>query len=106
MSVENSGRPIFGRLDPFCLLAVVPAVLVGALMATQGLWLLGFAAVGFAGFILLFDSWANRPDPPPRRPPPPPRPQNRRQASWAPPAHAGRPVVNRPMRTASARSPR
>ncbi|WP_410651301.1 hypothetical protein [Amycolatopsis sp. cmx-4-54] len=63
MSPSDGRRPFFGRLDPFCLLAVVPAVLVGLLMATQGLWPLALACVVFSGLVLLFDSWANRPEP-------------------------------------------
>ncbi len=104
MNPQKRGRPLFGRLDPFCLLAVVPAVLVAALLVTQGLWLLGLAAVGFAAFVLLFDSWVNRPDPPPppRRTAPQPRPLNR-QVSRVPPTHAGHPGGNPPMRTVWAR---
>ncbi|MFE6612083.1 hypothetical protein [Amycolatopsis sp. NPDC057786] len=85
MRSSDGRRPVFGRLDPFCLLAAVPAVLVGALMATQGLWPLGLGCVAFAGLVLLFDSWANRPDP-------------------APPLR--RHVPDRPMRTAPVRRPR
>lgn len=54
-------RPVFGRPDPFCLFAVIPAALVAVLMAALGLWLLASFFLAAAALVLLFDSWVNRP---------------------------------------------
>ncbi|MEV6877361.1 hypothetical protein [Amycolatopsis sp. NPDC051128] len=85
---EGPSRPKFGRIDPFCLMAVLPTLLVAGILGTLVNVALGLGCAAFAGLILLFDSWANRPAaaPPPRRsprateparrpgPPPPRRP--------------------------------
>lgn len=71
----KSGRPRhFGRLDPYCWLAVVPALAVAALLfAMNAVWI-GLAFVVVTGLILVVDSWANRPEPPADRRAPAPRP--------------------------------
>ncbi|MEV7551877.1 hypothetical protein AB0N89_19820 [Amycolatopsis sp. NPDC089917] len=61
MSSENNGRKAFGRPDPFCLFAVVPAFLAGILMSALGVWSLAGAGFAIAGLVLIFDSWVNRP---------------------------------------------
>jgi hypothetical protein len=68
---EGPPRPKFGRIDPFCLMAVLPVLLVAGILGTLVNVVLGLGCAVFAGLILLFDSWANRPAPapPPRRPP-------------------------------------
>ncbi|MEQ0565462.1 hypothetical protein ABJI51_40840 [Amycolatopsis sp. NEAU-NG30] len=98
---EGTSRPKFGRIDPFCLMAVLPVLLVaGILGALVNVWLgVGFAA--FAGLILLFDSWANRPLPaPPQRPAPARRPAQAAPVR-RPPVRGPRPAGNRaPVRRA------
>jgi hypothetical protein len=68
---EGPPRPKFGRIDPFCLMAVLPVLLVAGILGALVNVVLGIGFAVFAGLILLFDSWVNRPAPapPPRRPP-------------------------------------
>lgn len=54
-------RPMFGRPDPFCLLAVVPFVLVGVMLVFGNLAEFAIIPVLIGGAILAFDSWVNRP---------------------------------------------
>jgi type IV secretory pathway VirB2 component (pilin) len=54
-------RPMFGRPDPFSLLAVVPCVLIGVMLAFGNLASFAIIPVLLGGLILLFDSRANRP---------------------------------------------
>jgi hypothetical protein len=94
---EGPPRPKFGRIDPYCLMAVLPVLLVAGIIGSLVNVALGLGCAVFAGLIVLFDSWANRPSrarepepeperqeraprpaaprPPARRGPPPPRPQ-------------------------------
>ncbi|WP_329048433.1 hypothetical protein OG738_38520 [Amycolatopsis sp. NBC_01488] len=95
---EGPSRPKFGRIDPFCLMAVLPVLLVAGIIGSLVNVALGLGCAVFAGLIVLFDSWANRPSraraaepepaerrervprpaaarPPVRRGPPPQRPQ-------------------------------
>jgi hypothetical protein len=91
-------RPKFGRIDPFCLLAVLPVLLVAGILGALVNVGLGLACAVFAGLILVFDSWVNRPA---RRPAPEPDPEPtpqrrppRDRAPQRPPAQ--RPPVRRP----------
>lgn len=61
----GSGRT-FGRVDPFCWVAVVPMVLVAAALAFLGGAVPAVVLVCIAGLLVMFDSWANR-NAPPRR---------------------------------------
>lgn len=64
----NSGRRrYFGRIDPYCWLAVLPALAVAALLIALNAVLVGLGFAVFAGLLLVFDSWANRPEPRPER---------------------------------------
>jgi hypothetical protein len=99
----SARKRLFGPLDPFCLMAVLPmllvAGLVGALASVAAA--LGFVAV--AGLILVFDSWANRPAPAPRS-----RPRPRVQRAPTPvrhPRQAPRPAAYRPPGPAPRRAP-
>lgn len=61
---EEASRPKFGRIDPFCWVAVVPILLVAvAVGLLGGLWV-AVALVCVAGLLVLFDSWVNRGAPP------------------------------------------
>ena len=73
---EGPSRPKFGRIDPFCLMAVLPVLLVAGILGALIHWALGVGFAAFAGLIVLFDSWVNRPRavPEAERPARPPRP--------------------------------
>ncbi|WP_257924110.1 hypothetical protein, partial [Amycolatopsis iheyensis] len=70
---EEGSRPKFGRIDPYCLMAVLPILLVAGIIGSLVNVLLGLGCAVFAGLIVLFDSWANRPSAAPPPPPPPAR---------------------------------
>ncbi|MFF1607740.1 hypothetical protein ACFVYA_08155 [Amycolatopsis sp. NPDC058278] len=99
---EGSPRPKFGRIDPFCLLAVLPVLLVAGILGALVHIALGIGFAVFAGLILLFDSWVNRPRPVPeadrparQAPPPPPPPRGPARAPGRAPARAPRPQDGR-----------
>jgi hypothetical protein len=52
---------MFGRVDPFCLFAVVPMVIVAALFIWGDLAIVGVVLLILATLIVVADSWANRP---------------------------------------------
>lgn len=81
---DGRARPKFGRIDPFCMMAVLPVLFVAALIAATVSVPLGLVGVLVAGLIVLFDAWANRPAAAPP-PPPPPAPRPARPARPAPP---------------------
>ncbi|CCH33216.1 hypothetical protein ABZ816_19185 [Actinosynnema sp. NPDC047251] len=54
-------RPAFGRVDPFCLFAVVPMLLLAGLMFWGNLVLVGVIIIVCAALLILIDSWFNRP---------------------------------------------
>lgn len=108
MSPREGKRPKFGRIDPFCLMAVFPVLLVAGILGALVNVALGIGFAVFAGLILLFDSWVNRPGPVP-----PPERRASRPAAPPPnraPARAGggqgrRPVGDRGPARAPARAP-
>jgi uncharacterized protein (DUF58 family) len=53
-------------VDPFCLLAVLPFLCIAGLLTALGQPSGGVIFLVLAGFVVLFDAWANRP-PPARR---------------------------------------
>ncbi|MET8851265.1 hypothetical protein [Amycolatopsis sp. NPDC004625] len=110
MSPREGKRPKFGRIDPFCLMAVFPVLLVAGILGALVNVGLGIGFAVFAGLILLFDSWVNRPGPVPS----PERPPARAPRPAAPPpnrapARAGgqarRPAGDRGPARAPARAP-
>ncbi|MFJ7213310.1 hypothetical protein [Amycolatopsis sp. NPDC098790] len=106
---EGSARPKFGRIDPYCLMAVLPVLLVAGIIGSLVNVALGLGCAVFAGLIVLFDSWANRPSRAPeesREPrPAPARPPVRR--SGPPPARGQAPRAQAPRGQASrAQAPR
>ncbi|MEV6824131.1 hypothetical protein [Amycolatopsis sp. NPDC051102] len=107
MSPREGKRPKFGRIDPFCLMAVFPVLLVAGILGALVNVALGIGFAVFAGLILLFDSWANRPGPTP--PPEAPAPTRTRRPATPPPsrapAQARRPVGDRGPARAPARAP-
>ncbi|MET9000002.1 hypothetical protein [Amycolatopsis sp. Hca4] len=106
---EGQSRPKFGRIDPFCLMAVLPVLLVAGILGALVHIGLGIGFAVFAGLILLFDSWVNRPRPLPQddrpaRPAAPPR-GPARAPGRAPTARAPRPQDGRGPARAPARAP-
>ncbi|RSD13588.1 hypothetical protein [Amycolatopsis eburnea] len=73
---KGAPRRMFGPIDPYCLLAVLPMLLVAGMVAALVSVPVGLVVAVFAGLIVVFDSWANRPGPvaPVRHPRPQPRP--------------------------------
>jgi len=105
---EGPRRPKFGRIDPFCLMAVLPVLAVAGILGALVHWSLGVGCAAFAGLILLFDSWVNRPRALPQaerpaRPAAPPPPPARGPARA--PARAPRPQDARGPARAPARAP-
>jgi hypothetical protein len=63
--MTGQSRRMFGPIDPYCLLPVVPMVTVGVMLAVAVQVVLGIALIAVALLILALDSWANRRDTPP-----------------------------------------
>ncbi|MBP2330686.1 hypothetical protein JOF56_011071 [Kibdelosporangium banguiense] len=55
-------RPMFGPIDPYCLLPVVPMAVIGVMLAIAVDVLAGIALIVVALLIVAVDSWANRRD--------------------------------------------
>ncbi|MFJ9783179.1 hypothetical protein ACIRSS_26610 [Amycolatopsis sp. NPDC101161] len=75
---EGPSRPKFGRIDPYCLMAVLPVLLVAGIIGSLVNVALGLGCAVFAGLIVLFDSWANRPSRAREEPEQEPRPATAR----------------------------
>ncbi|MEU7532461.1 hypothetical protein AB0A74_42480 [Saccharothrix sp. NPDC042600] len=54
-------RPAFGRVDPFCLFAVLPMLLLAGLSFWGDLAIVGVVVILAAILLVVFDSWSNRP---------------------------------------------
>jgi Na+/melibiose symporter-like transporter len=54
-------QQMFGRVDPFCLFAVLPMLIITGLVFWGGLILLGVVLTLLTVLVVLVDSWANRP---------------------------------------------
>jgi hypothetical protein len=52
---------MFGRIDPFCMFAVVPMLVIAGLFFWGGIGVVGVVLIILALLVVLFDSWANRP---------------------------------------------
>jgi hypothetical protein len=68
----------FGRVDPFCLFAVLPMLFIAGLVFWGGIPILGVVLILLTALVVVIDSWANRPMKrnPPRPPAPPRHPRN------------------------------
>jgi hypothetical protein len=60
-SSSGQGRQMFGKVDPFCFVAVVPMVIAAVLFIWGGIAIMGVALIVLALLVVVFDSWANRP---------------------------------------------
>jgi hypothetical protein len=88
---DGTSRPIFGKVDPYCLFAVLPMLFVAGIVVALVSVPAGLVVAVVAGVVVVFDSWANRPGPvPPVR-----RPRPRTQARSVP-VRRPRPPVPRP----------
>jgi len=54
-------QQMFGRVDPFCLFAVLPMLIIAGLVFWGGIILFGVVLVLLTILVVLIDSWANRP---------------------------------------------
>ncbi len=54
-------QQVFGRIDPFCLFAVLPMLLIAGLVIWGGIVLLGAVLIVITIAIVMVDAWANRP---------------------------------------------
>lgn len=52
---------MFGRVDPFCLFAILPMMVIAALSIWGGIAVLAVLLIVLALLIVGIDSWANRP---------------------------------------------
>jgi hypothetical protein len=52
---------MFGRVDPFCLFAVLPMLIIAGLVFWGGIIFLGLILVLLASLVVVVDAWANRP---------------------------------------------
>jgi hypothetical protein len=54
-------QQFFGRVDPFCMFAVVPMLLVAGFLIWSGIAVVGVPLIFLALLVVVIDSWANRP---------------------------------------------
>ena len=52
---------MFGRVDPFCLFAVVPMLIVAGLFIWSDITIIGVVLIILTLLVVVVDSWANRP---------------------------------------------
>jgi hypothetical protein len=50
-----------GRVDPFCLFAILPMLVVAGFFLWGGIAIVGVVLIFLSAMIVLIDSWANRP---------------------------------------------
>ncbi|SEF23675.1 hypothetical protein SAMN05421837_102346 [Amycolatopsis pretoriensis] len=100
---EGPSRPKFGRIDPYCLMAVLPVLLVAGIIGSLVNVALGLGCAVFAGLIVLFDSWANRPS---RAPAQPAEDRASRPAAARPPVRRAGPPPAVRTQVARAQAPR
>jgi hypothetical protein len=51
----------FGRVDPFCLFAVLPMLVAAGYFLWSDIAIAGIGMIVIVILIVVFDSWANRP---------------------------------------------
>ena len=60
-SPSGQKQQFFGRVDPFCMFAVVPMLAVAAAFLWSGIAILGVGLIVLVLLVVVIDSWANRP---------------------------------------------
>ena len=51
----------FGRIDPFCLFAVLPMLIIAGFFLWGGIAIVGVVLIILAILIVVVDAWSNRP---------------------------------------------
>lgn len=60
-SSPRQKQQAFGRVDPFCLFAVVPMLVIAGFFIWGGIAIVGVVLVILALLVVVVDSWTNRP---------------------------------------------
>jgi hypothetical protein len=60
-SSPGQKQQMFGRVDPFCMFAVVPMLILAGLFMVGGIAVLGVVMIVLAILVVVVDSWTNRP---------------------------------------------
>nr|AXL05783.1 hypothetical protein [uncultured bacterium] len=60
-SSPGQKQQMFGRVDPFCLFAVLPMLTIAGFFIWGGIAIVGVVLIFLAILIVVIDSWANRP---------------------------------------------
>lgn len=60
-SSSGQKQQLFGRVDPFCMFAVLPMLIMAGFFVWAGIAIVGVPLVFVALLIVGVDSWANRP---------------------------------------------
>ena len=60
-SSSGQKQQYFGRVDPFCMFAVLPMLIIAGLFLWSGIASLGMVLIFLVLLIVAADSWANRP---------------------------------------------
>lgn len=60
-SSAGQKQQVFGRVDPFCMFAVLPLLIVAGAFLWSGIPILGIGLIVLSLLIVLIDSWSNRP---------------------------------------------
>ena len=60
-SSRGQKQQVFGRVDPFCMFAVLPLLILAGLFMWGGIAVLGVVLIVLAVLVVAFDSWTNRP---------------------------------------------
>jgi hypothetical protein len=60
-SSTGQKQQAFGRVDPFCLVAVLPMLIIAGLFIWGGIAILGVVVLLLSLLVVLIDSWTNRP---------------------------------------------
>lgn len=60
-STGRQKQQFFGRVDPFCMFAVLPMLIVAGVLLWSGLAIVGVPLIFLSLLVVVIDSWANRP---------------------------------------------
>jgi hypothetical protein len=52
---------MFGRVDPFCIFAVLPMLVMAGFFIWGGIAIVGVPLIFLSILVVVVDSWANRP---------------------------------------------
>lgn len=60
-SSTGQKQQLFGRVDPFCMFAVLPMLTVAGFFFWSDIAIAGVALIVLSILVVVIDSWANRP---------------------------------------------